>query len=563
MALAILAVAAVAQGAPGYGKISGVVVDLGGTPQMGATVLVSAEGPLATAPLQVLTNQHGVFVSERLLPGQYSLKVTLAGFLPGIERHIRVNPNLTTLVRVELDSMFASLDRLRRHSEAQPDPDQWKWVLRSSAATRPVLQWQDGQLVVSNADSSPAEDSNHPKQARARIELTDGALNPGSASHLPSSPGTAFAYDQSVGKNGRLLLAAQMSYDRYAAGGIAAIWAPSGEIGVGPTTTLVLRQAKVASNGLTFRGARLEHSDQVALGDTFRVQYSVEYVMVGLGRPASSLRPRIELDARISPEWEIFARAAAMPTVPEDPHTGSLETALTSLDSLPALMWRSGSPMLEGGWHEELGFQRRVGAHAYLEVSGFRDSLTNVAIYGRGPAGSPWGDYLRDYLSGAILYDGGSSDSWGTHVAYRQKLSEDLEISAVYAWAGALAVGDPTESATLRDALETRYRHSLAARVAARIPGAGTHIVASYKWVSGPTVSRQDPFGEAAYQLDPFLDISIRQPIPTFFMNGRWEALADFRNLLGEGYSAVNGRDGGILLVPSVRSFRGGLSFQF
>jgi hypothetical protein len=70
-----------------------------------------------------------------------------------------------------------------------------------------------------------------------------------------------------------------------------------------------------------------------------------------------------------------------------------------------------------------------------------------------------------------------------------------------------------------------------------------------------------DQFGEAAYGMDPNLHLSIRQPLPGF--NGRWEALADFSNLLAQGYVTVNGQDSRMMLVPVLRSFRGGVSFQF
>jgi hypothetical protein len=70
-----------------------------------------------------------------------------------------------------------------------------------------------------------------------------------------------------------------------------------------------------------------------------------------------------------------------------------------------------------------------------------------------------------------------------------------------------------------------------------------------------------DQFGEAAYQMDPNLHLSIRQPLPG--LNGRWEALADFSNLLAQGYVTVNGQDSRMMLAPVLRSFRGGVSFQF
>src|SRR5207245_11594013 len=79
---------------------------------------------------------------------------------------------------------------------------------------------------------------------------------------------------------------------------------------------------------------------------------------------------------------------------------------------------------------------------------------------------------------------------------------------------------------------------------------------------SGPVVSRLDSFGEAAYQLDPHLSLSVRQPLPKALMNGKWEALADFHNLLAQGYVPANGRDGRVLLVPAFRSFRGVGRFQ-
>jgi hypothetical protein len=70
-----------------------------------------------------------------------------------------------------------------------------------------------------------------------------------------------------------------------------------------------------------------------------------------------------------------------------------------------------------------------------------------------------------------------------------------------------------------------------------------------------------DEFGEAAYDLDPNLHLSVRQPLPG--LSGRWEALADFSNILAQGYVTVNGQSSPMMLVPVLRSFRGGVSFQF
>jgi len=71
-----------------------------------------------------------------------------------------------------------------------------------------------------------------------------------------------------------------------------------------------------------------------------------------------------------------------------------------------------------------------------------------------------------------------------------------------------------------------------------------------------------DSYGESLYQMDPYLHVGFRQPLPKFMM-GHWEAVADCDNLLAQGYVSLNSRDGRVLLVPAFRTFRGGLSLQF
>src|ERR1035437_8860923 len=173
----------------GYGTLSGVVSDPSGTPQMGATVWLISEDAGGRTVSQLLSNQHGAFFSDHLKPGKYSVRVSLAGFLPAMEHHIGVAANIATLLRVQVDSVFASLDTLRRKSDLPAEPDDWKWVLRSSAATRPILQWReaDGDL----ADNTLAADSPTIQRPRGLLELTSGALQPGSFSNLSSSPATA------------------------------------------------------------------------------------------------------------------------------------------------------------------------------------------------------------------------------------------------------------------------------------------------------------------------------------------------------------------------------------
>ncbi len=349
--LSFVAGAAFAQVRPGSGKLAGVVHDTVGTPQMGATVEVVPEAGGKTVSVGLLTNTMGVFRGDRLAPGLYTVRVTLAGFLPTIQQHVRISAHLTTVVRIELESMFASLDQLRRQpSSVSVENDDWKWVLRSASATRPVLQWiDDGATTATNVafDVKGA----HP---RARLEFTDGARRPGSPSNLPSAPATAFAYDQKLGGASQLLVAGQMNYEGQAGGGgIATVWLPTGSLASGPHSALVLRESKLGPDGATFRGVRLEQGGSLPLGDRLLLRYGAEYVLVGMTKSATSLRPRLELDARISDDWRaalIFAEepGAATPLESDERQIGGeLAAALNELDSFPTLLWRGGRPVMD------------------------------------------------------------------------------------------------------------------------------------------------------------------------------------------------------------------------
>ena len=111
----VLALAASVPAKQGYGTLSGVVLDPSGTPQMGATVWLISEDAGGRTISQLLSNQDGAFSTDHLKPGKYAVRVSLAGFLPAMERHIAVMADLTTLLRVQVDSVF----RFARHAAPQ------------------------------------------------------------------------------------------------------------------------------------------------------------------------------------------------------------------------------------------------------------------------------------------------------------------------------------------------------------------------------------------------------------------------------------------------------------
>jgi hypothetical protein len=160
------------------------------------------------------------------------------------------------------------------------------------------------------------------------------------------------------------------------------------------------------------------------------------------------------------------------------------------------MLWRSGRPVLEGGWHEEISAERKLGSSGKLQVAAFHDDNRHTAVFGRGNDLPP--DYFQDYFSNGFAYDGGASGNWGMRVAIREKLSDSTELTAVYAYAGALSPSDLAD-APMREMLRNTMHNSVGANISTKLSRTGTKVTAGYKWVSGETVSRLDAYGESLF----------------------------------------------------------------
>ncbi len=559
VAVLVLAFGTHAAAKQGYGTLSGVVLDPAGTPQMGANVWLISEDLGGRTVLQLLSNQYGAFFTDHVIPGLYAVRVSLSGYLPATEHHVAVMADLTVMLRVQMSSVFVSLDTLRHKPATTSEPDDWKWALRSSTATRPILQWRGGNTGIgTGTDDSGLEAADN---TRGIVQVTNGSVRLGSPSNLPDGPATSVSYDQRLGSLGRLLLAGQMSYMRGASGAFASVWLPTGTDASGPETVFVLHQSIFGNENLQFQQMRLDHTEHFSLSDWLSLRVGSEYVRASLeDSSSSSLRPHAQLDALVAPGWLASFVVTSNPPVVQD-DSRRLDSAIAELDTIPSVLFLGGKPAMEGGWHEEFEVRRRLSDHARVDVAAFHDSIRNQVLFGSGPVDGS--NVAQDPFSSAFLYDGGDENSWGARAAFHQALSSNVEFTAMYSWGGALtARGEINSGLTnLPETVATRNLHSVAARLSGKLPRSGTQVAASYKWVSGTTLSRLDPFGEAQNSVDPYLHFTVRQTLPG--LNGRLAAMADFSNVLAQGYISAGSGDSQIYLVPIFRAFRGGVSFQF
>jgi hypothetical protein len=548
------------------GRISGVVLDESGVPQMGATVVIASNSLIAPAAVQLFTNGRGRFVSNTLPPGAYTVRVTLAGFLPTLRPDIQVNSHQTTNIQIEMGSIFTGLTDLHRRANQRPDDGEWSWVLRAAAATRPILRWQDdgSALPEPPVQEGITEAALRENKSHSEIDLSSGP-RPGSATSFSDSPATAIAYEERMGTTGQLLLAGQLSYESDTPnGGFAAIWLPTGDSKTGPVMSAVIRQSRLGFDGPLFRGMRLDQQGVLPLSDDVTIRYGAEYLLTSLNAAMTNgIRPRAELAVRLAPHWQASVLLASRPWPEASPEAiAPLESAVDSLDAFPTMLFRDGRPVLESGWHEEVAVERLFHSNnGRVVFAAFHDQSNNMAVYGQGSEVANNPEFLQDFFSNGFAYDSGNSGSYGVRTAYQQKISDYLSTTLVYAWAGALApISQMAPDADLRDLLAVRQRNSVAGSVSSQLPRVKTQVTTGYKWLSGTAVSRQDEFGEAFFGLDPYFNLAIRQPIPCLH---HMQAMADFGNLLAQGYVPMTTRDGQVVLVSAYRTFRGGIIVQF
>ena len=190
------------------GAITGRVINSAGAPQMGATVILYNRQERVYE--RALTDDRGEFKFLGLFPDIYSLRVTLAAFVPAIKRNILVQPGMRSVMAVNLSTLFSSIQFAYPPVDNQSlMTDDWKWMLRSASATRPVLRFNGDALAKTPGPSSRGSVFS---DTRGVLQLSAGdsplVTGVGSEADL----GTAFALATSLFGDNMLEVSGNLGY---------------------------------------------------------------------------------------------------------------------------------------------------------------------------------------------------------------------------------------------------------------------------------------------------------------------------------------------------------------
>ncbi len=533
------------------GAISGYVRDASGTPQMGAVVQIAGT---AARTLTVFTDGAGFYSATNLLPGAYSVRVSAPSFLPAFVEEIGLHPGTSIHVNVTLNTLLNAIRMGPLRGTA--DDDGWKWTLRS-VANRPVLR-------VLDDPATSAEQQNHDLKASLSFLAGSAASGYGSGSDMS----TGFSVERSIFSTDRIGVSGNVGYgDGLPAAVLRATYSHRLLDGSGPSMGLTLHRFAPSDPNLhnaALEALALSAGDDIAIGDVLELRFgSALQTIQFLGR-VTAFRPYGSLDFHLSPNTVLgYDYATSLPNTRDEKGFDTAPADLSETD--PRVSLNNFATKLESAHHQELNVSRRIGKNS-MQVAVFRDRVNNTALIGAGEVTAAGGFLLPDVYSGTFSYAGDTLDTRGLRVVLARKVCSDLTATLDYAYGGVLDLTKPdVEIGDARQWISTERRHAVAAKLSGKVPHTRTRWIASYRWLNGPALTPVDMFNSSAGQSDPFLNLFIRQPIPTLgFLPAHMEALVDLRNLLAQGYVPVMGQDGQtVYLVQAARSVRGGVTITF
>lgn len=568
-----------------FGSITGQVRNTAGTTQMGATVLLMNRHERVIQ--RILTAPDGRFRFDSLTPDQYSIRVNLSSFVPAMRGNVPVRAGMESFLNIQLANLFSTIELVyTAPGQTGILNEDWKWVLRSSTSTRPVLRVWDPRLAGgSSSSSSPFTPS--PTSGIMRISAGDSGLS----SALGSEPdlGTAFAVATSLLGGSELRVSGNVGYASSAGtptAGFRTRYTRDAGDALSPDIELTVRQASVrqrAGIGLLFgpgnpqpepllRTVSVKVANRERITDDLTLEYGSLFEAVAFLQHLNVFSPYARLGYDLGSagliEFGFSSGAPALDLIANSTEDAA-QDSLIGLAMFPRLSVENGRVRVQRNETYEVGYRKIAGSRTY-SASVFQDFTRDGAITAA-TSGSANGmtDLLPDLASNSSVLYAGNYQSFGYSAAITQAFWDRWSASFALGAAGALTPTsrdlETNDAAEVRSVLRSVRRPWASARINGLLPRTGTRVIASYLWTTNGTLGTTHAYLTQRWQPQMGLNIQIRQPLPAMAgLPGRLEMTAELRNLLAQGYVPMTSPDGGsLLLVQFPRTIRGGFSFIF
>lgn len=511
------------------GGISGRVRDSAGVPVTGALVIVVPVASVSPERI-VLTDKDGGFSIVNLLAGQYTVKVSMPHFLSTMKQGV-VSAGGTAVLTVNLQN---ALDVVRRAvAREKSDSDDMVWTLRSSRSTQPVLRLVDAVQDAEKNVFGPDYTGYFQLYSKS-VETSSGSTE---------GVGSQFSVTMPLAAKSKVNVHGQFNESPMLPRGIGASYnfVPANrhkaEVGIDVRQGALFADPQQSD---ALKEVQIRAGEELQWSDHFVLNYGAEAGRVGTAAPVNYLRPRFGISWVPQPRTTLTLTASTQaPTTPEDPIRGRDYFDRTLV--VP--------PGLERYSHGELGLTRIISENVEFTAALFRDRTDTEALFVN----------TADGRHNILFLDTSTMPSEGFRVNVNRKFRA---FEAGVGYTAVSGVGIDGNAASFEDMKEQLFRRkfqTVAARFKAELTPTQTEITAVYRWTSGVSASRLDPYQRQMEYNDPTLSLSIAQNLPTWRMlPGRFQAILDARNLLDQVFRAPKTQVG-----QYPRLVKGGINIKF
>ncbi|MDQ2949866.1 MAG: TonB-dependent receptor, partial [Acidobacteriota bacterium] len=568
---------------PVTGNVFGSVLDTAGAPQMGASIQLFNKFERLIAKAR--TGIDGRFAFAGIPADSYSIRVSATSYLPALSNKIAVKAGMDSMLQIHLATLFSNVELSYTVPTGAMSGD-WKWVLRSSPATRPITRLLGDEAAGEEAHVRPRIFSG----THAMVSISGGDSSLIDSDSAQSDMGTGFILSTNIlGKNqiqvggnyaeSPLLGPAAMS--------LCAIYTrePDGNFLQAPEVTLTVSEFGLVGGELAggqtangsvppVRAMSLSIYQTMDPMDSVHLEYGMTGESVDYLQHSSRVSPfaRVTVSAGAAGQVvasysdggrpdELLAHQPGDNAAREEMQSNDISGAASTLSRLPQLSYANGQLELQRTHSYEAGYNKTAGSRTY-SLSAFYEDVSNGRVNVAGDTGSlAFGDLLSDGVSKTDIYNVGRYSRNGLVGTVSQHLNQSLDIAVSYGRMGGFTA-DPV--GTQAGILRQRSHNVANARVNARLPKAGTKLSAGYGWMDDGAVIPTHVFTTQNTYISAGFNVIVRQPLPSFFgMPGHLEITADLRNLLAQGYLPIGSDGHNLLVVQSPRAVRGGLNFIF
>ena len=577
------------------GRITGLVKSAGGVLQMGATVQLMNrfEKPI----MRAITDERGGFLFESLSPENYTVRVSLASFVPAIRSNIQIGPGAERYLAIQLAGLFSSIEIFNT-----PPPgsflmsEDWRAALRGSLATRPILRALPTWDPTPNIRAPQAAKIFTDTRAMVKVSSGDTATNFSWGSQ--ADIGTAFALGTSILRRSQLQFAGNLGYG--SGSGIPtagfrttykrSVEAPVGFDAPNPQVSLTVRQLFLplrAGQGLNgsnagaplLRTVSATFADRWQMHDRLLFEYGAAMDSVQFFERLNYISPfaRLTWDGKKIGTVKAAFSSGFPPVdllIRGQGEDADMQRQISSLALFPKITRIHGTTRAQRVENFELGYTKKA-AVGELFAAGYREGVSNAGLAVIGAPNNLLGpELVPDLASNASIFNIGTYERNGFLAGWTQYLPGDWRLSTGYGVGGvlrtdqrAVQLGDnaATEADAIRGAIYRKSKSFASMKLSGVLPHVGTRLYGSYLWTDYRALTPFHTSLTGQGLAEAGLNIGIKQPIPNFLgLPGRFEINAEFRNMLAQGYLPVTTSTGQTMwLIPTPKQLRGGVSFIF